>query len=454
MNLPILLQWSLVIIPSILFFLMSPLAKTKEVFFKAQVNNEPPSFIVLTGSLIISWIFAKSITNAANLGYSFGIVGGVAYAMYYVSFFVAGIVIFKLRSLGFTSIHHFLQTKFGKGSLLLFSLLIGFRLFNEIWSNTMVIGSYFGEQGSWPYYISIIVFTILTLSYVIKGGLSSSILSDLIQMFLFVILLFVILHALFSNTQFTVTQVATSGVWSLETGGNLILAALLQVLSYPFHDPVMTDRGFISNRRVTLKAFFIAGTLGMILIILFSIIGIYAQELGATGQAAVIVAKSLGIVTMLAINFIMITSAASTMDSTFSSFAKLIAFDLKVGSTVSMGRIAMILLAVFGSIPVFLGAEVLAATTVSGTMVMGLAPIFILYKFKVPRISFYLAIITGIFYGIVLLFKWLPVSLYFSNGPYAELLWVNFYGLISCFIVYLTPTLFIKKKYGHISVIS
>ena len=68
-------QWTLIIVTSLLFFWFSPLAKTTNQFFKATQNKRQPSAWMLTGSLIISWIFAKSITNAANLGASFGIVG-------------------------------------------------------------------------------------------------------------------------------------------------------------------------------------------------------------------------------------------------------------------------------------------------------------------------------------------------------------------------------------------
>jgi hypothetical protein len=41
-------------------------------------------------SIFISWIFAKSVTNAANLGASYGIVGGLAYASYWLSIPVGG----------------------------------------------------------------------------------------------------------------------------------------------------------------------------------------------------------------------------------------------------------------------------------------------------------------------------------------------------------------------------
>ena len=104
---------------------------------------------------MISWLFAKSITNSANLGLSYGIVGGVAYAGYYLSFIVAGLIIYKLRTKGgFISIHHFLESKFGKGALIIFSILISFRLWNEVWSNSMVIGSYFGDEGTTPYLLA------------------------------------------------------------------------------------------------------------------------------------------------------------------------------------------------------------------------------------------------------------------------------------------------------------
>ena len=108
-------QWILVICSSIILFFLSPLAKTKEQFFKAVQEKKAPNTLVLTGSLIISWIFAKSITNAANLGLDFGLVGGVAYAGYYLSFAVAGFIIYQLRTKGkYNSIHDFLTSKFGK----------------------------------------------------------------------------------------------------------------------------------------------------------------------------------------------------------------------------------------------------------------------------------------------------------------------------------------------------
>lgn len=438
-------QWGLIIVSSLILFLLSPLAKTTDEFFKATHRKKAPNAFMLTGSLIISWIFAKSITNAANLGLDFGIVGGVAYAGYYLSFAVAGIIIYFLRKNGgFTSIHHFLTSRFGKGAMRIFSVLIAIRLFNEVWSNTMVIGTYFGEQGSSAFYWAIMVFTVLTLAYAMKGGLSSSIFTDVIQMGLFAILLCIILWKIFSVEDFTISEVATSGTWSFQLGLNLFFAAIIQSFSYPFHDPVLTDRAFLSSPKTTLKSFLWATLLGGPCIVLFSIIGIYAKSAGMEGQAAVEVGKAFGVIILLVINFIMITSAASTLDSTFSSFSKLLAVDLKMGKNLTFGRLSMVIITILGTIPVFLNAEILSATTISGTMVIGLTPVFLFWKKKAPKLSFYLSVLAGIIFGFILVFEIFPEQLIFTEGKYADLLWVNIWGIGSCIILYLIPT-WIKK---------
>ncbi|MGB3150422.1 MAG: sodium:solute symporter [Maribacter sp.] len=434
-------QWGLIITSSLVLFFLSPLAKNTNQFFKAVQKKKTPNTFMLMGSLIISWIFAKSITNAANLGLDYGIVGGVAYAGYYVSFAVAGVIIYKMRLQGnYTSIHHFLTSKFGKGAVAVFSILIAIRLFNEVWSNTMVIGTYFGDMGTSPYYWSILVFTALTLAYVLKGGMSSSIFTDALQMGLFSVLLLVILGTIFSpETSFSPQSAINSGVWSFNTGLNLLFAAVLQSFSYPFHDPVLTDRGFLSSPKVTLNSFLWAAVLGGLCIVLFSIIGVYAQSQGMQGQAAVEVGKAFGVVILLVINFIMITSAASTLDSTFSSFSKLLAIDLKLGNSLKFGRWSMIAIAVLGTIPVFLDAEILSATTISGTMVIGLTPIFLFWKGKAPKISFHLSVFCGILFGFLLIFSWFPKSLIFTTGKHSDLLWINFWGITCCIFLYFIP---------------
>lgn len=428
------IQWALLTLSSLLLIWFSPLAKTTAGFFQAAVKNHQPGVWMLTSSLVISWIFAKSITNAANLGLKYGILGGLSYAAYYLSFLVAGYIIYELRTKGgYTSIHHFLSSKFGKSAVILFSILIGFRLLNEVWSNTMVIGSYFGSAGSYPYYAAIVLFTLLTLVYSLKGGLSSSIFTDVIQMVLFGGLLIVILFMLFPQFNGNTLQ----SDWSFEGGADLMLVALIQSFSYPFHDPVMTDRGFLTDAKTMKTAFFLAAPIGFVSILLFSLVGVYARDLGVVGDATLQVAQSFGIVMTLLINFIMITSASSTLDSAFASFSKLSVIDLRIMNTsVTNGRLVMVLMMILGTIPVFFNPEILTATTVSGTMVIGLAPIFIFWRAKLPKYTFVVVVLLGSLFGISLATNIFPDAWTILPTDYGKLLSVNCFGTVACFLVF------------------
>lgn len=438
------LQWGFILLSSILIFVMAPIARTTQDFFFGSKNNKTPDTLLLTSSLVISWIFAKSITNVANLGLSFGIVGVISYACYYFSFLIAGIVIYKLRLKGgFSSIHQFIGSKYGKGALYLFSVLIAIRLFNEIWSNTIVIGTYFGDAGSWPYFLSIFVFTALTLAYALKGGMSTSILTDIIQMILFGVLLTVILSYILPEMQYKMAPIYTSGEWTMASGGNLILVALIQCFSYPFHDPVLTDRGFITSPKITLRSFIYATIIGITCITLFGIVGIFAQSKGLEGQATVSVARYFGPVMLLLMNFIMVTSAASTLDSAFASFSKLYNIDLlpKQTLSISKGRITMVILTLIGTIPIFFNPDILSATTISGTMVIGLAPVFIFWNSKMPKFSFFAPVIFGLLMGLLISLKLVPESWLVTEGKYADLLGVNLWGTLICFILFFIPML-------------
>lgn len=443
------LQWSILILSSLALFAVSPWARTTGDFFRGSKAERTPGFWLLTTSLVISWLFAKSITNAANLGLAFGMVGGVAYAAYYLSFLAAGVIIYRMRVVGkVSSIHSFLQLKFGKGAVLVFSFLIGIRLLNEVWSNTMVIGSYFGEAGSHSYILAVLVFTALTVAYTIKGGLRSSLLTDLIQMVLFGVLLIVILGLILPEREWAVEEFVSSGEWTLGTGVNLLLVALLQIFSYPFHDPVMTDRAFITDPVTTIKSFIAATFIGGICIILFSFVGIYGAIMGVNGQAPVEVSRLLGGPMMLMMNFIMVTSAASTLDSAFNSFSKLTIVDLKLQKkpTISAGRWVIAGIAILGNVPIFLGADILSATTISGTMVIGLTPIFLFWNKQVPPVSFYLSVGTGLFIGILLASGQYPEQWHISTGKYADLLSANLLGIAISMFLFWIPVFFIKRQ--------
>lgn len=443
-----LIQWLLLSLSGLAFIFIAPKSKTVGAFFAAKSEEKKDlNLLLLISSLVISWIFAKSIANAANLGMKFGIIGGFAYAIYYFSFLIAGLLIYKLRVKGkFNSIHEFLRTKFGAGAVILFSVLIGIRLFNEIWSNTMLIGGYFGEAGSWNYYIAILLFTALTLAYVLKGGLQSSLLTDLIQMAFFAILLVVLLVAILPSGQQNLSHYVQSSEWRWDMGLNLVFVAFLQIFSYPFHDSVLTDRAFIASPKTTRKAFFWASIVGFLCILLFSFIGIFARFQNLEGDASVSVAQMLGTGTMLMMNFIMVSSAASTLDSAFASFSKLMVLDIgkPEDASIKKGRLMMIFIAVAGTIPIFFSPEILSATTVSGTMVIGLAPVFIFWNTPAPKASFYLPIVTGLILGIILALGFYPQNWHFTRGDYADLLSANILGSIACFAFYFLPILFVK----------
>lgn len=442
------LQWALVLASSVMLFFVSPLARTAPEFFRGARKERSPNTLLLTSSLVISWLFAKSITNAADLGNRFGLVGGVAYAGYYVSFLVAGFVIVSMRNKGgYRSIHQFLASKFGSSAVVVFTFLIIIRLYNEIWSNTIVIGSYFGAQGTTSYYVAILVFTGLTLAYTLKGGMSSSIMTDVIQMALFVILLTVILGFILPQYGGNLTPFLSSGRWELGQGVDLLLVALVQAFSYPFHDPVLTDRGFISDTRTTLKAYVWAGVIGSLCIIFFSFVGIFAKLNALSGEAPVAVARYFGIPMLLLMNLIMVTSASSTLDSAMAAFAKLVSIDLSRAAepSVSKGRWAMVGLTVLGTVPVFFDPAILSATTISGTLVLGLAPVFLFWRVPVPRLTFHLSVVGGLLLGGLLTFTSLPDGWQLGDGQYGSLLSVNLITSGYCFAVFALSALFRKR---------
>ncbi len=443
------LQWIILIAFGILFFFIAPMAKSVQQFFQAKSNKgTAPNVFFLTSSLVIAWIFAKSIANAANLGLAFGFVGGLAYACYYFSFLVGGLVIYNMRTKGkFESIHHFLRSKFGKRAVAVFTLVISFRLFNEVWSNTTVIGSYFGAQGSFNFYLAVLVFTFLTLAYTLKGGMHTSIITDSIQMVFFGVLLFILLIFILPKGEASVNDYVSSGSWTMAGGLSLLFTVFIQIFSYPFHDPVLTDRGFISSPKVTLQSYVAATVIGFTCILLFSFIGIYARFQGMEGQAAVEVSKLLGVAVMLPMNLIMITSAAAAVDSAFSSSAKLVVVDLgdKKSASIGKGRWVMIIVAVVGTIPVFFGADILSASTISGTMVIGLAPVFLFWKKNMPAISFHLSVWAGVALGILLATGQIPSELIWFEGKYGDLLSINIWGSMICFALFFFPLLFTKS---------
>ncbi|MCB1966195.1 MAG: sodium:solute symporter, partial [Candidatus Accumulibacter sp.] len=105
-----------------------------------------------------------------------------------------------------------------------------------MWSNTAVVGGYYGESGSAAFIGAALLFTAVVLFYSLKGGLRSSIFTDVIQAIVFLLFLAVVVAVVLPAH--TSTQLLGEGSFTLAGGVDLLLVALLQVFSYPFHDPV------------------------------------------------------------------------------------------------------------------------------------------------------------------------------------------------------------------------
>jgi Na+/proline symporter len=443
--------WGFLALYGVVLYALAPSARTVEGFFRGRDRSgRATSSWMLTSSIFIAWIFAKSVTNAANLGAAYGVVGGLAYAAYWLSIPLAGVAICAIRrSTGASGLIPFLVGKYGRGAALAFAAAILIRLYNEVWSNTAVVGSYFGEPGSAAFVGSALLFTAAVLFYSIKGGLRSSLFTDAIQTAMFVIVLAIVL--LMVLPRHTPSELLSQGSFTLAGGVDLLLVAVLQVLSYPFHDPVLTDRGFITEEKVMLRSFIVAGAAGFVTIFLFSLVGVHGRLEGLAGgdNMPAAVARSFGVGALFLMMVVMVNAAGSTLDSAFTSLSKAVALELPTlagrapgAGAIRIGTMAMIVVAIFGNLPMFFGAEILAATTISGTMVMGLAPVFLLQRFvRYSPASFHLSFWPGVILGLLLTVKLIPHAWAIGSGKYALLLGTNVYGLTICTAGFLLPVL-------------
>ncbi|WP_165055293.1 MULTISPECIES: sodium:solute symporter [unclassified Adlercreutzia] len=446
------LFWGFLVVYGIVMYVISPKTVSVGGFFRGEDRaGRDANPWMITASIFIAWIFAKSVTNAANMGASFGIVGGIGYAVYWLCIPLTGWALYRLRrKFGATGLVSFLTEHYGVAAAFCFSAAILVRLFNEVWSNTSVVGAYYGSSGSAPFVIAAILFTFITVAYCCRGGMRGSLITDVVQAVLFAVLLIGVLVMVVPMDP--LGDYVTSGVWSLEGGVDFIIGAGLQCLSYGFHDAVLTDRGFLCEEKKMLKSFTVAGLLGFVAIVLFSLIGVHAYLNGistAGSSAPVVVSQSLGIMAFFAMAVIMISTAGSTLDSTFTALGKLTARDLpgilgyEPKNVRLIGIVFMLAFAVIGNLPMIMGADIITATTISGTMIMGLGPIFLLHGVVKPtKLGFHLAFWIGMVLGVVDTVS--ASSLAFMNigtGAYANFLGVNFWGAILCWIGYVVPGL-------------
>lgn len=381
----------------------SPRAQDTAGFFRGTSRDgAAPGLLTLVFSQVTTWVFARSLMNAAILGYFYGAMGTIAYAAYYLSFLTGAWIIDAIRFRhGFESVQSFLADRYGSTGVWCYNAVVAVRLLSEVFANLLVIGIIFGAAGSTAYIASIIILALVTLGYSVLGGLRASLRTDVFQMSVLIAVLIALVVQTGVVSGYDIPAMAISSPDMSGPGWVLLAVALLQVWSYPLHDPVMMDRGFLADRATTRKSFYHAAWLGIVCILAFGFIGVHAGLSKEAGETMVItLERLLGPETMLLFNFAIIISAVSTLDSTLASSAKLAIVDMKSGrETVANGRIAMVLFLLGGLVFVFAGSkDLFSAVAVSGTASMFLAPVIFFSIWgtaRPPLWSFLVAFVTA-----------------------------------------------------------
>lgn len=439
---------------------LSPKAASDGAFFRGfDLKGQAPGLWQLTLSQVTTWIFARSLLNAAILGFYYGLWGALAYAAYYLSFLTGAKIIDSLRFRhGYDSVQGFLSDRFGRLGSRCYNAVVGVRLISEVFANVLVVGILFGAAGSQSYTLAVLLFALVTLSYAMMGGMRASLRTDTFQMLLFLAVLVPLGLAIYGGLDNPLGQLLFKPFVIDEPGPVLLLVALLQVWSYPLHDPVMMDRGLLADQQTTRKSFYHAAWISSLCILLFGSFGILAGANAGEGESMnQVLQRLLGSNLMLLFNLSLVVSAMSTLDSTLSSAAKLVVNDMGVlGQSRGNGRAVMAAFMLLGLACVFLGnKDLFSAVAVSGTASMYLAPVifFSLWRgYQVPASSYLFSFVLALG-GAVLYFlessghtQWLGEA-----HKYTKLLWISIAILLLGCLSFWLPGRTRERVFGAIN---
>ncbi len=386
-----------------LSFAVAPRRASVEGFFGgANARGAVPGLWTLVLSQVTTWIFARSLMNAAILGYFYGMPGTLAYAAYYGSFLTGGLIVGRIRAAGGRSVQDWLRQAFGRTGTSTYNFVIALRLLSEVFANLLVVGLIFaallpGTAAAGP--LSIVAVALIGLAYSAWGGLSAALRTDVAQMLLFLLVFGAAFLALILSPGFDAGAVITAtGTSGAAPGWVLLGVAFLQVFSYPVHDPVMMDRGFLADDRTTRLSFLHAFWISLLCILAFGVFGIQAALTGAAYEQELIgtwAGMFPGWI-FAALMVSLLVSALSTLDSALSSAARLSADELRiVPRSLTGGRMAMVGFMLAGGALTLWGNQTLFdAVAVSGTASMFLTPVLLAGLFlgrPVPRWSYLVA---------------------------------------------------------------
>ncbi len=428
--------------------LLSPRARSATSFFHGTSNaGAQPGLLTLTLSQVTTWIFARSLMNAAILGFYYGLWGTLAYAAYYLSFLTGAAIIDSLRFRhGFSNIQGFLLDRFGRAGTTCYNFVIGLRLVSEVFANVLVIGILFGATGSDLYSYSILAFAGITLVYSMNGGLHASLRTDVMQMLVFLAVLIALLTMMLGSDAFSWSVLGFKAFDIQEPGPILLLVALLQVWSYPMHDPVMMDRGFLADRGTTRRSFFHAAWISTACVLGFGLLGIFAGGNAVSGESMNdALTRLLGETPMLLFSITLVISAMSTLDSTLSSSAKLFVVDMQLlPKTLLNGRVVMTAFMIMGLLLAFFGnKDLFSAVAVSGTASMYLAPVvfFSLWggRRDIPVWSYVLSFLLAVSGAVLYFLESSAHTMWLGEAhKYTKLLWISLFVLGSgCLLFWL-----------------
>lgn len=414
----------------------SPRHVSVDGFFGGRTEQgHAPKLWTLVLSQVTTWIFARSLLTAAILGYYYGVAGALAYTAYYLSFLTGGYIVSALRAKGARSFQDYLRDEYGSTGPLFYNIVIALRLMSEVFANLLVVGLLFSAAfgGEFAGKIAMVATALVALGYSSMGGLRASLRTDVVQMIFFIIVFVLAFLAMVFSNGFSFGAVLSApGVSGGYNGWVLLLVAFLQVVSYPAHDPVMMDRGFLADDETTKKSFLHAFWISALCIFGFALFGVEAsvrgEELGAGGLLESWKGMFGSFVWFL-IAASLLVSAMSTLDSALASSARLAIEELGLGArTTANGRIAMAAF-MLGGVLFLLGdtKTLFDAVAVSGTASMFLAPVIVLGLWmgrSVPVWAYVLAFVAAIGGAVAYFFQSEPlvIALFGEGHKYERLL--------------------------------
>jgi Na+/proline symporter len=383
--------WALVLfvmITGLVSLVISKKPITVGSFFDGKSEGLEPNLWTLVFSQVTTWIFARSLMNAAILGFFYGFAGTLAYSFYYLSFLTGGFIVYRIRNKNMGSVQDWLGYYFSTLGQWTYNFLIILRLLSEVFANLIVIGLIFTD--AFPDYemagqAAILVLAVVGFLYSAKGGLQASLRTDVFQMIIFLIVFGVCFITMIKSNDFSFISILNSkGIHNegARPGYILILVAMLQVFSYPAHDPVMMDRGFIANQDKTNLSFILAFILSTFCIFGFGMFGIQAGIVGFGYENQLLGTwkNMFGTTVYFFLICSLLISAMSTLDSALASSARLIIDEFYLFErSIKNGRIAMSVFMISGLLfTLFPNQSLFDAVAVTGTASLFLTPVMII----------------------------------------------------------------------------